>query len=212
MITEQKLDVLREKIQGSMSQKRFYHTTEVEKMAAYLGSLYAPNKILELRAAALLHDFTKERTTEWHIITCAKYGLELSKDTLLAVKTLHAVTAALCMHEEFPEFATSEIIGCVRCHTTGKATMNVLEKIIYLADYIDMSRTFEDCVKLREYFMSAQPEKMDMEKRLYHLDDTLIMSFDMTVSGLIEDGKLISRDTISARNALIRERLVRTEE
>ncbi len=211
MITEQKLDILREKIQGSMSPKRFFHTAEVEKTAAYLGSLYAPDKILELRAVALLHDTTKERVPEWHIMTCARHGIELSRDALLAAKTLHAVTAAALIPEDFSEFATDEIIGCVRWHTTGKEGMTLLEKIIYLADYIDMSRTFEDCVKLREYFMSAHPEKMDMEKRLYHLDDTLIMSFDMTVRGLIEDGKLISRDTVSARNSLIRERLVRFE-
>ncbi len=209
MITEQMLDTLREEIQAAMSPKRFFHTAEVEKMAAYLGSLYVPDKILELRAAALLHDTTKEKAPEWHIMICAEHGVELNRDALLAAKTLHAVTAAALIPEDFPELATDEIIGCVRWHTTGKEGMTVLEKIIYLADYIDMSRTFEDCVELREFFMSAHPENMDMADRLRHLDDTLILSFDMTVRGLLEDGKLISRDTINARNALIRDKLQR---
>ncbi len=209
MFTEQMLDALREKIGGSMSPKRFRHTAEVEKMAAYLGSLYAPDKVPVLRAAALLHDTTKERTPEWHIMTCIALGIELDGDAYFAAKTLHAVTAAALLPEDFHEFATEEVIGCVRWHTTGKEGMTLLEKLIYLADYIDMSRTFEDCVRLRELFMSAHPEDMDMESRLRHLDDTLIMSFDMTVRGLLDDGKLISRDTLSARNALIREKLKR---
>ncbi len=209
MFTEQMLDTLREKIESLMSPKRLRHTVEVEKMAAYLGTLYAPDKVLTLRAAALLHDITKERTQDWHIMTCAKHNIELGRDALLAPKTLHAVTAAALIPEEFSEFATEEVIGCVRWHTTGKEGMTLLEKLIYLADYIDMSRTFEDCVRLRELFMSACPETLDTVQRLYHLDDTLIMSFDMTVRGLLEDGRLISGDTVSARNELVRDKLKR---
>ncbi len=207
MINEQMLDSLRESIESSMSPRRFVHTAEVEKMAAYLGSLYAPDKIPLLRAAALLHDTTKERTTDWHIKTCAERDIELDKDAYHAAKTLHAITAAALISESFPNFADSEIIGCVRWHTTGREKMTLCEKLIYLADYIDMSRTFEDCVTLREFFMSAHPENMDMAARLCHLDDTLIMSFDMTMRGLIEDGRLISMDTIKARNSLIRDKL-----
>ena len=83
--------------------------------------------------------------------------------------------------------------------------MSICEKLIYLADYIDMSRTFEDCVRLREYFFSAEPEKMLYEERLTHLNQTLIMSFDMTVRGLMEDGTVVSADTFEARNYLIAE-------
>ena len=207
MITEQMLDGLRERVSEGMSPKRFRHTAEVEKMAAYLGKLYAPDKIFELRAAALLHDVTKEYTAEQHIMICAEKNIPLDADAIYAPKTLHAMTAAAIIPERFPEFSTDSVISCVRWHTTGREGMTLLEKLIYLADYIDMSRTFEDCVRLREFFMSAQPEKMNEVERLSHLRDTLILSYDMTVRGLLEEGLPVNGDTVRARNQLVRERI-----
>lgn len=207
MITEQMLDGLRNTVSEGMSPKRFRHTAEVEKMAVRLARLFAPEKETELRAAALLHDLTKEYPTALHIKICAERGVELDADALYAPKTLHARTAAVLIPENFPEFATEEIIRCVRWHTTGREGMTVEEKIIYLADYIDMSRTFEDCVKLRDYFFSATPEQMDENERIAHLRRTLIMSFDMTMAGLLEEGYPISADTVRARNELVREEL-----
>ena len=207
MITEQMLDTLRQRVSEGMSPKRFNHTAEVEKMAAYLGELYASDKVDVLRAAALLHDVTKEYSTDRQLQICALKDIPLDADALYAPKTLHAITAAALIPESFAEFATEEIIGCVRWHTTGREGMTLCEKLIYLADYIDMSRTFPDCVRLREFFMDAHPEKMSESQRQEHLRDTLIMSYGMTVRGLIEDGLPISADTVRARNALIREKL-----
>ena len=85
--------------------------------------------------------------------------------------------------------------------------MTLMEKLVYLADYIDMSRTFEDCVKLREIFMSVNVAGMTEEERLSHLSRTLITSYDMTVAALLEDGLPISKDTVEARNQLIREQI-----
>ena len=205
--TEKQLDWLREDVSSKMSAKRFVHTAEVEKMAAYLGSLYAPDKIPMLRAAALLHDVTKEYPQEKQIELCQKYGVELEADAYFAPKTLHARTAAAIIPERFPSLADAEIISCVRYHTTGRADMTLYEKLIYLADYIDMSRTFEDCVKLRNYFLAAEPEKLSESERLEHLNNTLILSFDMTLRILAEEGTPVSLDTMAARNQLIREKL-----
>lgn len=207
IITEEMLDALRRQVSDGMSLRRFVHTAEVEKMAAYLGSIYEPDKIPLLRAAALLHDVTKEYPQETQIELCREYGVELEADAYFAPKTLHARTAAAIIPEKFPDFADAEIISCVRYHTTGRADMTLSEKLIYLADYIDMSRTFEDCVKLRNYFLAAEPEKLGESERLSHLDATLIMSYDMTVRALIEEGTPVSLDTMAARNQLIREKL-----
>lgn len=207
MITEKMLDGLRERVGSEMSEKRFRHTAEVEKMAEYLGGLYARELIPELRAAALLHDITKEYSTELQIKICAERDIELDADALYAPKTLHARTAAALIAEKYPDFNEPTVVGCVRWHTTGRAGMSLPEKLIYLADYIDMSRTFEDCVKLRAMFMSAQPEKMNADERMKHLRRVLIASYDMTVKGLLADGLPISRDTVEARNELIREQI-----
>ena len=209
MITEEMLDVLRADIASKMSEKRFFHTAEVEKMAARLGAIYAPDKIMMLRAAALLHDITKEYKTDRQVLICAQKGLEVTKLDLCAPKTFHARTAAALIPELYPNFSDTEIISCVRWHTTGRVGMTLCEKLIYLADYIDMSRTFEDCVTLRDFFFSKKPEEMDMAARLEHLNDTLIMSYDMTMRGLLEDGTPISPDTADARNELVCQRMTK---
>ena len=81
--------------------------------------------------------------------------------------------------------------------------MTLTEQIVYLADYIDDSRTFPDCVTLREAFWGAKPENMRAEQRKTHLWQVLVQSFDMTIAGIMEDGAPVSPDTFCARNDLI---------
>ena len=206
MITEKMLDALRSEIEKNMSPKRYVHTAEVEKMIERLGALYAPEILPELRAAALLHDLTKEYPMDRQLLVCADCGLLVSREDLLAPKTFHARTAAAIIPKAYPDFATETVLTAVRFHTTGRPNMSIAEKLLYLADYIDMSRTFADCVRLREYFFDKEPEKMSDEDRMDHLNATLILSFDMTIKGLLEDGAVVSADTFEARNYLIAER------
>ena len=201
------LDSLRESLDrnfksGAMSEKRYRHTLEVEKMAARLGEIFVPNKVNELRAAGLLHDITKEYPTDVQIVLAKRFEIELCELDICAPKTLHARTAAAVIESEYPEFAVGEVVGAVRWHTTGHAGMTLCEKLVYLADYIDMSRTFPDCVKLREFFFCDGFDSMSDDEKLCHLDKTLLMSYDMTLEGLIENGAPISPDTIAARNEL----------
>lgn len=202
-ITEEMLDELRQNIVKTMSSKRARHTLEVEKMAVRLAEIYSPEMTVTLRAAALLHDITKEYDEKVQLSILTKPGIEFSRKDRLAPKTFHARTAALLIPEIYPEFASDEVMSAIRWHTTGRENMALHEKILYLADYIDMSRDFEDCVKLRNYFFSAKPEEMDEEQRIAHLNRTLVMSFDMTLDALIKKGSVISSDTINARNSLI---------
>ena len=213
MITEAMLDALRADIEGKMSPKRFRHTAEVEKMVERLSELYAPEHRLMLRGAALLHDITKEYSTDRQLMICAQKGLTVSRLELYAPKTFHARTAAALIPELYPDFAEDALLSCVRWHTTGRAGMTLCEQLVYLADYIDLSRTFTDCVTLRSFFFAAEPEKMEWEARLVHLRDTMILSYDMTVRGLLEDGVPVSPDTFEARNELVCGRLgERTEQ
>ena len=201
--TEEEISSLREQVRDTMSEKRFTHTAAVEKMAVRLAELYVPEKTSLLRVAALLHDMTKEYTVERQREICCAYGLACSAEDERSPKTFHAKTAALLIPTHHPRFAHPEVIDCVRWHTTGRVNMTLCEKIIYLADYIDESRKFKDCVILREYFWGANPEAMSGEERLRHLNRTLILSYDMTMRGLLEEGALISPDTVLARNDLL---------
>ena len=202
---EEKLNVLRLKVQARLSPKRWIHTAEVEKMAARLSELFCPQKKNLLRAAALLHDITKEWSVEKHCAFCPAHGIRLTAQDLFAHKTLHARTAAALIPEEFAEFAAPELLSAVRWHTTGRANMTLSDKLIYLADYIDESRAFPDCVALRNAFWSADPQAMSYADRKEHLRKILLRSFDMTISGLLADGLPVAQDTIKARNTLILE-------
>ena len=201
--SEEMLAILREKVKCEMGEKRYFHTLEVEKMAIRLGEIYAKEQIPMLRAAALLHDVTKERTTEEQIAICESAGLLVLKAERKSPKMFHAKTAALIIPTKYPEFASEDVVNAVRYHTTGKADMTVAEKIIYLADYIDMSRTYEDCVALRDFFFGFDFENASDDEKIIHLNDTLIMSYNLTIKGLLEDNKHIDKSTFEARNYLI---------
>ena len=198
--TAEMIDSLRRRIRESMSDWRFTHTAEVEKMAVRIGELYVPDKIHMLRAAALLHDVTKEKTSEEHLEILRSHGEEVTEFDKASPKTLHARTAVLVVKDEYPEFACEELLLAVGRHTTGDYGMTVCDAIVYLADYIDMSRNFPDCVYLRDYFWSKHPESMSESDREKHLWQTLVVSFDMTLKSLIEEGSPISVKTVSARN------------
>ncbi len=202
-ITLEMLDELRASIQNSMSPKRYTHTCAVERMVTRLCELFCPECTTELRAAALLHDITKEESLEKQLQLCREFDIIVQSGDVLAPKTFHAKTAAAMIVREYPAFASEAVVSAVRWHTTGHADMTLGEQLLYLADYIDDSRMFPDCVRLRNYFWRADPAAMDESARMAHLYDTLIMSFDMTMRHLLDENATISLDTILARNALI---------
>ncbi len=203
-ISEDALIELREKISGRMSGKRLAHTLAVEEMAKRIAALYCSEKTDILAAAALLHDITKEKSTEEHIEICQRYGVEYTNDNILAPKTFHAITAAATIPVEFPEFNDMEIVSAVRYHTTGREGMTLTEKIIYLADYIDDTRTFPDCITLREMFWGVDIESMSQEERLLHLDRVVLRSLEMTIADLVENGRFVNADTTAAKDSLLK--------
>lgn len=202
---ESELTALREAVISRMSPKRFVHTAAVEDMVVRLATLYCPEEIPALRAAALLHDITKEYDLATQLRILREAGEEVAPEETFAYKTFHARTAAVVIPAEYPQFAVEAVISPVRWHTTGREDMTLPEKLLYLADYIDDSRIFPDCVRLRSFFWNERPENMSAEDRLTHLRRTLIMSFDMTMRALLSEGAVISPDTAFARNRLVLE-------
>ena len=113
--------------------------------------------------------------------------------------TIHALTAALIIPDDFVEFADQRLIDAVRYHTTGREGMSIFEKIIFLADYIDDTRTYPSCVSLREEFFSAKPEDMNEQERIRHLDRAALASIDNTLSYLQSKERSIHPLTLEAR-------------
>lgn len=197
---EAALDYLRCAVKERMNEKRYRHTLGVEKAAVMLGELYMPEKVPELRAAALLHDITKNETNEKQLQYLAKFDIIVDNSLKYSPKLYHAITGAALIACEFPEYASYNVVSAVRWHTTGRYGMRLFDALIYLADYIEEYRTFEDCVRLREYFLSLEPEKMDNTERLCHLYRTMIKSVDMTLRCLTEECGMIDTDTVGCRN------------
>lgn len=199
---EAQIDALRQKVADTMTDFRFTHTAEVEKMAVRLGELYGIEDIGLLRAAALLHDITKELDTQSQLELISKAGISPDEYDAKAHKTLHAVSAPYVIKRDHPHFACPELLDAVRYHTTGRAGMSLYECIIYLADYIDMSRKFKECVYLRNLFFDAHPENMSAEERKYHLYAVMLRSLDMTLESLEREGSPISKLSAEAREWL----------
>ncbi len=199
------IDSLRESVRSRMDDWRYSHTLGVERAAAALGELYLPDRVDELRCAALLHDITKNETVEKQLQYCAEFDIIVRDSDIISPKLLHAKTAAELIRRDFTEYSTEDIVSAVRWHTTGRENMSLFDMLIYLADYIEDTRTFRDCVRLREYFWGSLPEKMSKEQRMIHLYRTAVMSVDLTLRSLISEGVFIDEDTVRFRNYCLSE-------
>ena len=116
-------------------------------------------------------------------------------------KLFHSKTALAIIERDFVGYYDDDILSAVRWHTTGRDKMTIFEALVYLADYIEETRTFDDCVILRNYFYSQL--KVGDLTPLEIFKKTMIMSFDMTIKNLMEEKGLIDLDTISARNYFV---------
>ena len=116
----------------------------------------------------------------------------------MSPKLFHAKTASELIKRDFPEYADEEIVSAVRWHTTGRRGMTTFESIVYLADYIEDTRTFPECVELRSFFWdSYEKDKSDIDAIFLK---TMIRSFDCTINGLVSESAPIDNDTVDARN------------
>lgn len=199
-ITTEMLSALREAIKPYLTGKRYGHTLAVAETAEQLGKIYLPEQCNALCAAALLHDITKKADTEKQLQYCAEFGIMVTDADLRSPKIFHARTAAELVRRDFPDFADETIINGIRWHTTGHEGMTVFEAIVYLADYIEATRTFPDCIALRQYFFTELEKAATAQEREAVLYRTMVLSFDMTIRGLMEENAPIDSDTIGARN------------
>lgn len=202
MITPVQIEKLRASVASVLSEKRMKHVLAVEDMAFRIGLLFYPNdcEMLNLlRAAALLHDVTKELADEEQIAILSDHSVKPLPEDLASMPTIHALTGALIIPERFPEFADERLIDAVRYHTTGREGMSLIEKIIFLADYIDETRTYPSCVALREEFFGADPASMSDDERVKHLDRAALASIENTLSYLESKERCIHPLTLAAR-------------
>ncbi len=190
------------------TEKRFKHTLGVQKEAFELGKIFLPNKAEKLSLAGLLHDITKDFSVEKQLKLCDEYGISVDRE-YLAPKLLHAKTGCEYAKRLFgSEIVDDEVYSGIYYHTTGRKNMTLFEAIIYFADYIEEGRTFEDCVILRKFFYENIEKALNYNEKTEVLRESMVLSFDMTIKNLIDEGKAIDNDTVEARNYFLLNRNV----
>ncbi|MBD9010511.1 MAG: HD domain-containing protein [Clostridiales bacterium] len=180
-------------LENALSEKRFKHSLGVAEEAERLADKYGTDK-KKAYLAGLVHDVAKEIDTDSaRNMLKDRFGIRVDPVTYNVPKLLHAPLGACLAQTEFGIF-DAEILDAVKYHTTAKADMSLLTKIIYMADYIEPNRDFEGVEELR--------------KQAYQdLDEAIITGLDYTISELLSDGKMFHPDTVHARNYLILQKI-----
>jgi nicotinate-nucleotide adenylyltransferase len=182
--TNIQIDSLRLEVGKRLSPKRFIHTLGVEKTAALIGEKIMPEDVNELRAAALLHDISKEYSAAEHFDLIKRQKLSFTDEDEKIPALWHSITAPSVVSSDFPEFATKDILSAVYNHTVGTPKMSVFDEIILLSDYIDEGRTYKGCIALRESFLDELSNSNNQDEALVALHKAVATSLKNTINSL----------------------------
>lgn len=175
-------------LKKGLSESRYMHSLGVQETAVELAKRYHAS-VEKASIAGLVHDCAKGYNKDELLNYAAQFGIILDNVTRKQGELLHAVVGAELAKREF-HIEDEEILNAIRFHTTGRANMTLLDKIIYLADYIEPNRKFQGVEALRQQALS-------------NLDKATFMAANQTIAYIIFQNKLIHHDTISARNSLL---------
>lgn len=162
--------------------KRIPHIRGTEETAVDLANRWGADP-KKARRAAILHDCTKYLTMAEQLKLCEKYDILLDSFERQALKLIHSKSGAALAEFVFGE--PEDVCDAIRWHTTGKADMTTLEKVIYLADYMEPTRDFEGVEALR-----ALAEK--------DLDASVALGLAMTVREMAERSQPVHPNTLKA--------------
>ncbi len=198
MINKTELDKILNVIPGYYEPKKLAHALSVERECAALADIYGMScdDTLRLRAAALLHDITKRLIHTEQLEYCRANGIPFTEDETHMPKIFHARTGAHLARKLFPALVDDEMYDAIYYHTTAKPAMSLMCSLLYLADYIEPTRKFTDCVKLRGEFYGL----LESRDKFEALNIALITSFNLTLTDLVAENGSIHVDIIEARN------------
>ncbi|HEM4401915.1 bis(5'-nucleosyl)-tetraphosphatase (symmetrical) YqeK [Streptococcus suis] len=178
---------LLEKIRVAMKPARFQHVLGVEQAALVLADQYGcdPKKA---SLAALLHDYAKEVEDQVFLDLIAKYDLD--KDLLNWDNNIwHGVVGAYKIAEDFG-LEDEEIFQAIQRHTVGAGQMTLLDKILYVADYIEPNRDFPGVDEARRIAKES-------------LDKAVAYETAQTISYLAKKGIPIYPQTLETYNGYV---------
>ena len=176
------MEELETEVVSLLNPNRVAHVLGCRDCAMELARLYGENEVDAARAG-LLHDITKAIDGPLQLTLCAEYGIVLDTFSQRFPKTLHALTGSLVAQRIFGE---NERVGSAIClHTTGRADMTLLEKIIYIADYVERNRDFPGVEEMRQLAYTD-------------LDKAVLMGLESAVAHVRRQGQDLAPATIEA--------------
>ena len=167
------MDELEETVVSLLKENRVAHVLGCRDSAVELARRWGADETDAARAG-LLHDITKALDGPLQLTLCGEYGILLNKFSQENPKTLHALTGSLVADQIFGE--NEAVVRAIRYHTTGRPDMDLLEKIIYIADYIEANRDFPGVHRLRE-------------AAFRNIDEALLMGLEMAIAHVKRQGR-----------------------
>ena len=173
------VEVMQEKLQSALSVKRYIHTMGVAEEAVRLAEIYGTYADRQkARVAGLLHDCAKDYPKELRQRFCKEYKIPVDDIMERQPDLIHPFLGAEVAKREY-QIKDEDILNAIRYHTTGRANMSLLEKVVFIADYIEPNR---------EKF-----EGLEEARRLAYLDLDMAMKFilEETIAFVKERGRLL---------------------
>ena len=173
-------------IKGRLTEQRFIHSLNVADCAKELAIKFGadPEKAY---TAGLIHDCCKDTPAGKQLSYMLENGADLSEIEISTAKLYHAMCGSIYIKKEFG-IENEDIINAVRYHTTGRKNMSLLEKIVFIADFISAERDYDGVEIMRE-------------KAVKSLDEAIVEGLGFTIKDLIDRGeRFVHPDTIDAYN------------
>ena len=165
-----------------LNPNRVKHVLGCRDAAVALAKRWGAN-VTDAARAGILHDITKAIDGPLQLTLCQAYGKLLDDFSKRYPRTLHALTGSMVAQRIFGE--NENVVSAIEFHTTGKANMTLLQKIIYVADYMEPNRDFPGVERLRELAFTD-------------IDAALKLGLEMTLDHLNEQGAEVSPASRSA--------------
>lgn len=179
------LDDYKNIIREKMGKKRYKHSVSVSEWAVKLALKHGADE-KKAAVAGILHDITKEMPEEKQLKLISDSGIKLSLLESKSNKLWHSISGSIYVQKVL-KIDDEEIINAIKYHTTAKENMTLLEKIIFIADFLSDDRKWENT----DYFRSLALE---------NLDEALIYGLKITIDGLLKRDRLIADNTFKAYN------------
>ncbi len=172
-------------IKPHLSDKRYHHSCEVAKAAKRLAKKYGadPDKA---EIAGILHDILKDTPKDEQLKIMDRFGIILNDIEAVTPNLWHQISGAAYVKNEL-NIDDPDIVDPIRWHTSGKKNMTLMEKIVFVADFISDDRDYKGVDKMRTIAKES-------------LDKAIIEGLSFTISELAENGKAIVSDTFDAYN------------